>query len=385
MVDPAPGSGTHASRRERRAHRTRTRWRRVAAFTATAAIVIGVGLVATETVRLGGTERPSLAGTVSTTEQHATPSTTTTPVRPCRTPLTDAAPLRLWIGGDSLAGSLGPALGTIAGNTGVVQPQFDSRVSSGLTNPGFFDWPGHAAKEMTRLDPEVVVFIIGANDFAAPMNTTPDANGDPAWKATYTKLVDEMLSALDAEHRTVIWIGSPSFKDDRNTQIKQLDDLMGDVIAKHDGVVYVDDYKLFTDDDGKYAASLAPVDQPDATPVLVRAGDGVHLTPQGADRLAQTVFPLIDAQCKVTKQAAPGVVKSVIQTEGSTQVVSSGRGGTVQTTPPATSPPVTTQTTAAPVATSPPTTTAAPVESTTTTTVPPPTTSTVAQSGQGHS
>src|SRR5262245_59360384 len=383
MVDPAPGSGTPASRRERRAHRTRTRWRRVAAFTATAAIVIGVGLVATETVRLGGTERPSLAGTVSTTEQHATPSTTTTPVRPCRTPLTDAAPLRLWIGGDSLAGSLGPSLGAVAGQTGVVQPQFDSRVSSGLTSPGFFDWPTHAAKEMARLDPEVVVFIIGANDFAAPMNTTPDASGDPAWKATYTKLIDDMLDALGADHRTVVWIGSPSFKDDRNTQIKQLDELMSDEIAKHAGVVYIDDYKLFTDADGKYAASLAPVDQPDATPVLVRAGDGVHLTTQGADRLAQTVFPLIDAQCKVTKQAVAGVVKSVIQTEGSTQVVASGRGGTVQTTPPATSAPAATPSTSAPVATSPPATTTAPVESTTTT-GPPATTTTVTSSGQNR-
>jgi len=27
----------------------------------------------------------------------------------------------------------------MAGNTGVVQPVFDSRVSSGLTTPGFFD------------------------------------------------------------------------------------------------------------------------------------------------------------------------------------------------------------------------------------------------------
>ena len=380
MVDPAPGSATHVSRRERRAHRTRARWRRIAGITTSVLLVISIGLVATETVRLGGTERPSLAaGTVATTTRRATTTTvTTTPTRPCRSPLTDAAPLRLWIGGDSLAGSLGPSLGAVAGQTGVVQPQFDSRVSSGLTSPGFFDWPTHAAKEMARLDPEVVVFIIGANDFAAPMNTTPDASGDPAWKATYTKLINDMLDALGADHRTVVWIGSPSFKDDRNTQIKQLDELMSDEIAKHAGVVYIDDYKLFTDADGKYAASLAPVDQPDASPVLVRAGDGVHFTTQGADRLAQTVFPLIDAQCKVTKQAVPGVVKAVIQTEGSTQVVTNGRTGTVQTTPPATSPPTTTPTTAAPVATSPPsTTTTLPVESTTTTT------STTAPKGSG--
>ena len=53
----------------------------------------------------------------------------------------DAEPLKLWVGGDSLAGSLGPALGTLAGATGVVQPYFHSRVSSGLSNPSFVDWP----------------------------------------------------------------------------------------------------------------------------------------------------------------------------------------------------------------------------------------------------
>ena len=78
----------------------------------------------------------------------------------------------MWVGGDSLAGSLGPSLGTIAGATGVVQPYFDSRVSSGLTNPTFFDWPSHAEKEMARLNPEIAVFIIGANDYLAPNTVT---------------------------------------------------------------------------------------------------------------------------------------------------------------------------------------------------------------------
>ena len=71
----------------------------------------------------------------------------------------------VWVGGDSLAGSLGPSFGTIAGATGVVQPYFHSRVSSGLANPAFFNWPTLANKEMARLNPEIVVFIISTNDY----------------------------------------------------------------------------------------------------------------------------------------------------------------------------------------------------------------------------
>ncbi|HEX5586102.1 MAG TPA: GDSL-type esterase/lipase family protein, partial [Acidimicrobiia bacterium] len=258
-------------------------------------------------------------------------------------------------------------LGTIAGATGVVQPQFDSRVGAGLSNRTGFDWPQHAAQEMARLNPEIAVFIIGANDFAVPMNTALDDTGEPAWKAQYTALIEEMLVALGSDTRTVIWVASPPFADDRNAQIKQLDDLMRDVMARHQNAAFVDTYTLFSDADGKYQGSLPPLDDPNGQAVVVRAGDGVHFTPQGADRLAKTVFPLIDAQCKVTKQAVPGVVKGTIQTEGSTQVVGgTNRGGTVQTSPPATSPPQ-------PQVTSPPATSPPPVE-TTPTTVPAPTT-----------
>ena len=122
-------------------------------------------LLATDTVRFSGGEKPSLAGTIHAGGAEDAPATVTTTVdgKRCRT-LSTTDPLRLWVGGDSLAGSLGPALGTITGATGVVQPYFDSRVSSGLADPGFFDWPDHATTEMARLDPEVVVFIIGTND-----------------------------------------------------------------------------------------------------------------------------------------------------------------------------------------------------------------------------
>ena len=226
MAERPVDSDAHVSRRVRRQHRSRRRWRGITSIVALVVVLVVFGLVITETVRFGGGDTPSLARTVDSTRPRSTGSATTTtlPGRPCRAPLTDAAPLRLWMGGDSLAGSLGPALGTITGATGVVQPQFDSRVSSGLTNSSFFNWPSHAVAEMNRLDPEIAVFIIGANDFAAPMNTANDADGQPAWKATYTGLIEDMLTAFGADTRTVVWIASPPFKDDRNAQIEQLDD-----------------------------------------------------------------------------------------------------------------------------------------------------------------
>jgi hypothetical protein len=305
-------------------------------------------------VRFGGDDRPSLAGTVSAQRaDDATPSpTTTTGPRDCR-PLSSTDPLRLWVGGDSLAGSLGPALGEVAGDTGVVQPYFDSRVSSGLGNPGFFDWPGHATTEMARLNPEVVVFFIGTNDFSV-------VSGN--WKDSYAQTVDSMMKTLIGPGRTVYWLGAPTLKDDdKDSAVVQVNSVFQDVAKRHRQVHYVDAHKLFADTDGKFAADL-----PDDTGTVktMRAGDGVHLTPDGADYLAGAVYKLVDAQCAITEQRVDGAAKATIESEGSTQVApnsgsssrsgssgSSSSSGSIQTTPPAPAP-----TTSAPVVTTPPAT-----------------------------
>ncbi len=180
MADPDPGDRLPSHRRSRRANRRREVYSRVGIAAAVVALVAGLALIVTETVHLGG-DRPSLARAVVTPDARGSASgATTLPTRPCRAPLTADDPLRLWIGGDSLAGSLGPSLGDTAGATGVIQPYFDSRVSSGLTSPNFFDWPTHAEAEMERLDPEIAVFIIGANDYPAPMQGVATTTSTPS-------------------------------------------------------------------------------------------------------------------------------------------------------------------------------------------------------------
>lgn len=340
MAEPAT-SADAPLRRTRRRERRQRRLRRIAAVIAGSALLAGFVLLATDTVRFGGADKPLLAGTVhASPEVHEDTPTASTAVtrRACRA-LTTEDPLRLWIGGDSLAGSLGPSLGAIAGGTGVVQPYFDSRVSSGLSNPGFFDWPDHATDELADLSPEIVVFIIGANDWSS-------ASGD-AWKADYAERVDTMMKTLIGTGRTVYWIGSPTLKDENmDAAVVEVNAIAQEVAKRHPEVQYVDAYKLFSGTDGKFAADL-----PDGNGevVTMRAGDGVHLTMNGAEYLARAVYKLVDAQCAITEQKVAGVTKPTIESEGSTQVApgatsgssSGSNGGTIATTPPATSPPTT--------------------------------------------
>ena len=102
-------------------------------------------------------------------------------------------PLKLWIGGDSLAGSFGPALGQMAGATGVVDATIDYKVSSGLADQGIRDWPEHAAETMASDDPDAVVFIIGTNDASIANTYDGDGDGKPDWEKDYRERIDLMM------------------------------------------------------------------------------------------------------------------------------------------------------------------------------------------------
>jgi hypothetical protein len=281
----------------------------------------------------------------------APPSTTSTTVplaEECRTPLTFDDPLRLWIGGDSLAGSLGPALGEQTADTGVVLPTYDARTSSGLSNPNFFDWPQQATAEMTRLDPEVVVFVIGANDFQVPQDDSVDDLGAPAWRAEYTRLIEEMLGLFEGDGRHVYWVGPPIMREKhKGDGAKEIDELMREVVARHPDVNYIDEYTLFSDENGEYTDDLPGTDGKD---VRVRTDDGIHLTTAGSEFLADQVFTLIDRRCRILDQAIEGRKQPVRRAPGSSANGEGPSTGSTRATTPFVAP--TTSSTGAPAPTS---------------------------------
>ena len=333
------------ARRAREVERGRRRALMLVAIVAVAALLAGVGVWVWQAQLADTTTRPKLVG-----PEPSAPITTRGADKPrCRSPLTPDDPLRLWIGGDSLAGSLGPALGDQTAKSGVVLPTFDSRPSSGLTSASFFDWPKHAFAEMGRVDPEVVVFIIGANDFSFAQSKPVDANRQPLWRRYYAALVKQMLDIFGAGGRPVYWIGAPPLREDRkDAGVREVNDVASEVVARTPEASYIDAYKLFSDDNGKYTDTLPGLN---GKPIRVRTSDGIHFTPAGARVLADAVFSQLDARCRITEQAVPGRRQPVREAPGSSQ-----RPPT--SAPPKPSRPATTTTATTPVP--PPTTTTPP-------------------------
>ena len=352
MVDESQPSTDRRTREQTRRdarHEARQRRMNAVGTVFTIGILALVALVATDTLRIGGTG-PSLASGKTTVTLATAPANANNAVKQLKLhkpprPLSNAAPLRLWIGGDSISGELGFQLGPMLSKLGIVRSHVDYKVSSGLASNDIRDWPSRFTQEAAQYQPEAVVFLVGAND-APIVGSALDASGAPAWETRYRGKVGAMMDLLvgGVAQRTVFWIGSPPLGTNYNHGAQEVDRVMREEAAKRPTVVYVDAYGMFASN-GEYASSL-----PDSTGnrVQMRTGDGVHFTVAGAQFLADHVYALLNSRWNLAGQATPAtpIPYSIEPSSGNAGGVHIGNGnssnsGTNNTTPITAAPPTT--------------------------------------------
>ena len=334
------------SRAERRSKNRKKNQRKII-FVTTGFLVVSLGII---TAGLLSTENSSSSEKAKPSRRTTTTTTSSNEIlgTQCRQPLTPTSPLRLWIGGDSLAGSLGPALGQQTADTGIIQPTYDIRIASGLGNSEFFDWPKRVAEEMARVNPEVVVFIIGTNDWSLVRATPTDASGSPVWKVQYAEKVEELIKIFETagrptKPRKIYWAGGPTIREKRmNTGVVEVNAVAKEVVDKHPDVTFIDTYALFSSSTGGYVDTVN-IENGKAT--RVRTSDGVHFTPNGGDFLGRAVYSEIDQMCRINAQAVAGQPKTVLRTPGSNQIPGAYREPTTTTTTTTLAPTTTTTTT----------------------------------------
>lgn len=215
------------------------------------------------------------------------------PTRPVvRTP-TPADPLKLWVGGDSITGAFGPQLQKVVVGTELFTAVSDSKPSSGLTRPDYFDWPKHLYEDVVKKqDPDVMVIMFGANDSQAmPIRGNQGyARFSPEWMAEYRTRVGDTMDLLQSRDndRLVVWMGAPIMGPFAGVEgMDKLNHIYWSEAQSRPWIVYFDTASYLSNPDGSYAASL-----PNAAgeTQLLRASDNIHLNSAGADRVAWAVL-----------------------------------------------------------------------------------------------
>jgi uncharacterized protein len=212
-------------------------------------------------------------------------------------------PLRLYIGGDSMAGIPGMALINLAKDTGVIKSRLDYHISSGLARPDFFNWPAQLVSQVKALHPGAAVLMFGAND----QQGVQAANGkvyafeSTGWKTEYRKRVRDVMDILfDGGVKRIYWIGQPIMPEAIfSRHMRVLNEIYRSEARKRPGVPYIDAYRLFSTGSGAYSDYLK---DEKGRLQQVREGDGTHLTYVGGVRLARVVLAAIKADWLAKKK-----------------------------------------------------------------------------------
>jgi uncharacterized protein len=261
----------------------------------------------------------------------------------------DAPPVQtpILVLGDSMADWLGYGLEQAFTDTPEIGVLRRHRTMSGLIRADvrsdprgdYPDWPQAAREMIASQKPKFVVMMIGLNDrrsiretvqatrakpaqpaapdndpasreldepvakpapeaAAAPDATTPGAATtrtyefrSDAWSEAYIKRIDDTIAALKTSGVPIFWVGLPPVRSGRNAgDIPFLNELYRSRADKA-GIVYVDIWDGFVDEDGRFAQSGPDFE---GQTRRLRAGDGVYFTQPGARKLAHFVEKEID-------------------------------------------------------------------------------------------
>jgi hypothetical protein len=217
----------------------------------------------------------------STSGGNTTPGDGNTGLAAVTTP-TQAKPLRILVLGDSLAGDFGQSLYDEAGKTGVIKPAgpVDYHISTGLTRPDVFNWPGELQDELNEYHPTTVVLALGLND---GRQTMEDQNGNflgtgtAGWLKEYSRRVGAMIDLVTRTGARIVYVAPPPVSQAGTSDyLFSLNVQIVKEAKKHPGAASVFLFpKLAVH--GQYSQSILV----NGKETVVRTADGIHTNSAG--------------------------------------------------------------------------------------------------------
>ncbi len=193
-------------------------------------------------------------------------------------------PKRVMFIGDSVMGEVALATGAAltASNHTV---STGHRLQVGVLGLGD-DWRQRWASDLTALDPDAIVLMVGPWDLNDTTRTdgTVWRLGDPGFLDWYRAELAAWVDTLTASGAEVLLLGVPPVRDGAlATQLQPLDAEFRLLAADRSTVEYLDTAALLGDPSGAY------LERDPGSQVALRMTDGLHLCPEGAARIADAV------------------------------------------------------------------------------------------------
>ena len=218
-------------------------------------------------------------------------------------------PLRVGVFGDSMADGLYAGLYRDLQDQPNVSVTKFSQVSTGLSR---YDYVNIHAKTQAQLDEtpvDVAVMLFGTND-AQGIDTGGVVHmfGTDGWKAAYGRRIDDLVALLRSRNVAIYWVGLPRMKRDSFDGRMMLINGVVEARMRALGVPYIETVGLTSNAEGGYEAYLPTAG---GRRVLMRAGDGIHMSMAGYLRMSAPVAARLKRDAGLDRpQAAPGVVSA---------------------------------------------------------------------------
>lgn len=210
-----------------------------------------------------------------------------------------ATPRILVLGDSMIAGAFGLFLARDLAEQHGLDVERRGKSSSGLSRPDFFDWRKEAQALVDAHRPDATVVMFGGNDVQGLYMGRDQwiRWDDEGWSEEYARRVVQLCDIVAPDGQDIFWVGMPVMRPAKfHERIKRVNTIYRAEMAIRPGAHFVDIWSLLADEHGAYADRIVlepPAEGHKPKRVRVRAGDGIHLSPAGAQYLADHVRAVI--------------------------------------------------------------------------------------------
>lgn len=189
--------------------------------------------------------------------------------------------------GDSMMQGVAPHVARALQNVHVKSMDL-SRQSTGLTYPGYYDWPAVIKKTLEKDRISVLVVFLGANDtWDMILGGKYESFGTERWQSNYLARIESIIQTAHQQHVRVIWMGAPNMGRDKiNRGVKVLNSLYAKALGEGESR-YISTRESLSDDVNEYRKTIT---KENGKSVVVRTEDGIHFTRDGQTILRDLVL-----------------------------------------------------------------------------------------------